>query len=511
MVRRPWQLSALTGVAAGAVTLGAAELLAGFSARVGAAGGTPSPLLAVADSFVDRTPAWLKAAAIAVFGTGDKSALLVGMALVLTAVCAGLGVLAARSLPAALVAFAGVGAVGTAAVLSRPGAVLTDALPTVLGVAAGLVTLVALTGPRPAAESPPQGPGRRAVLVWGTSLTVLGVLAVAAGRVVSSAGEAVRAARAAFVVPSVAAPVRVPAAADQGVPGQTTYLTPNESFYRIDTALAVPQVDPASWRLRVHGLVKREVEIDMAELLAQPMVEALVTLTCVSNEVGGNLAGNAVWTGWPVRELLAVAGPLPEADMVLSTSADGWTAGTPLEVLTDDRAALLAVGMNGEALPAEHGFPVRMVVPGLYGYGSATKWVVDLRVTRFADDAAYWTTRGWSARGPVKTASRIDVPSTGSLPAGPTTVAGVAWAQHRGVEAVEVRVDDGPWRPAVLAAEPTVDAWRMWRFEWDATPGHHTLTVRATDGTGEVQTAEPARPVPDGASGWHTVEVDVAG
>src|SRR5690606_31977610 len=243
----------------------------------------------------------------------------------------------------------------------------------------------------------------------------------------------------------------------------------------------------------------------------QPMVEALVTLTCVSNSVGGDLAGNAVWTGWPVRELLARAGPLPGADMVLSTSADGWTAGTPLEALTDGRPSLLAVGMNGEPLPPEHGFPVRMVVPGLYGYVSATKWVVDLEVTRFADAAAYWTTRGWAARGPVKTASRIDVPRRGGLPAGPTTVAGVAWAQHRGTAAVELRVDDGPWLPAELAAEPTVDSWRLWKVAWDAPPGRHTLTVRATDGTGEVQTERAAPPAPDGASGWHTVEVEVEG
>src|SRR5699024_3196722 len=210
-----------------------------------------------------------------------------------------------------------------------------------------------------------------------------------------------------------------------------------------------------------------------------------------------------------VRELLARAGPLPEADMVLSTSADGWTAGTPLEVLTDDRDALLAVGMNGEPLPPQHGFPVRMVVPGLYGYVSATKWLVDLEVTRFADDQGYWTPRGWSARGPIKTASRIDVPGE-SVDAGPTVVAGVAWAQHRGISAVEVRVDDGPWQPATLAAEPTVDAWRMWHLDWDAPPGRHVLTVRATDGDGEVQTAQTAPPAPDGSSGWHSVEVEVA-
>ncbi|WP_454084231.1 molybdopterin-dependent oxidoreductase [Georgenia sp. Marseille-Q6866] len=505
--------AALAGLAAGAVTLGVAELLAGLLTRLTTVSGTPSPLLAVADAFVDLTPPWLKDFAIAAFGTADKTALFVGMGLVLLAVCAGIGLLARWLLAAGLVTFVLVGILGVAAVLSRPGAAVTDALPTVAGVVVGVLVLAWFNRDM-TTTAQVEMPGdltRRSVLVGGGALAVLGVLGVVAGRVLSGAGEAVRAARDAFVVPRVAQPVTVPAAADQGLPGQTTYRTPNDSFYRIDTALVVPQVDPGMWRLRVHGLVEQKVEIDMAELLDQPMVEALVTLACVSNGVGGDLVGNAVWTGWPVRELLARARPLPEADMVLSTSADGWTAGTPLEVLTDDRNALLAVGMNGQPLPPQHGFPVRMVVPGLYGYVSATKWVVDLKVTRFADDEGYWTPRGWAERGPIKTASRIDVPRGGQIDAGPTVIAGVAWAQHRGVTAVEVRVDDGEWQPATLAAEPTVDSWRMWKLDWDAEPGEHTLTVRATDGNGEVQTADLAPPVPDGSSGWHSVEVEVAG
>ncbi|MCM3662197.1 molybdopterin-dependent oxidoreductase [Georgenia satyanarayanai] len=510
-MRRSRGAAALAGLVAGAVTLGAAELLAGLLSRATTVTGTPSPLLAVADAFVDLTPPWLKDVAVATFGTADKTALFVGMALVLLAACAGIGLLARRSLAAGLVTFALVGLTGVAAVLSRPGATASDALPTVAGVVVGALVLAWFN--RDVTTTTEIGmPGdltRRSVLVGGGSLAVLGVLGIVAGRVLSGAGEAVRAARDAFVVPRVAAPVTVPAAADQGVPGQTTYRTPNDDFYRIDTALTVPQVDPATWRLRVHGMVEQEVEIDMAELLDQPMVEALVTLACVSNYVGGNLAGNAVWTGWPVRELLARARPLPEADMVLSTSADGWTAGTPIEALTDERSSLLAVGMNGEPLPPQHGFPVRMVVPGLYGYVSATKWVVDLEVTSFAKDEGYWTPRGWSERGPIKTASRIDVPRRGPIDAGRTVVAGVAWAQHRGISAVEVRVDDGEWRPATLAAEPTVDSWRMWMLEWDAEPGEHTLTVRATDGDGEVQTERLAPPAPDGASGWHSVDVEV--
>ncbi len=506
--------AALAGLAAGALTLGVAEILAGLLSRSVGTGGTPSPLLAVADSFVDLTPPWLKDAAVAAFGTADKAALFVGMGVVLVLVCAGIGLLTRRRPAAGLAVFAIVGCVGLAGVLSRPEAAVPDAVPTVVGVVVGLLGLRRLVGRSAAAHgrTPALVPGeltRRRVLVQGGALAAVGVLGILVGRVVSGAGEAVRAARAAFVVPSVAVPVTVPAGADPGVAGQTPYRTPNADFYRIDTALVVPQVDPATWRLRVHGLVEREVEIDIAELLAQPMVEALVTLTCVSNTVGGNLADNAVWTGWPVRELLARAGPLPQADMVLSTSADGFTAGTPLEVLTDERNALLAVGMNGEPLLPEHGFPVRMVVPGLYGYVSATKWVVDLRVTRFTDDQGYWTPRGWSAHGPVKTASRIDVPRGGQVDAGRTVVAGVAWAQHRGISKVELRVDDGAWQETTLAAEPTVDSWRMWLLEWDALPGRHRLTVRATDGDGDTQTEQTAPPAPDGATGWHSVEVEV--
>jgi hypothetical protein len=257
-------------------------------------------------------------------------------------------------------------------------------------------------------------------------------------------------------------------------------------------------------------MVDHEVTIDWATLLSKPMQESLVTLMCVSNEVGGNLTGNAVWTGWPVRELLKLARPKPGADMVLSTSSDGWTAGTPLSVLTDDRNALLAIAMNGQPLPFEHGFPVRMVVPGLYGYVSATKWVTDLKVTTFAQDQGYWTPRGWSALGPVKTESRIDVPRSGDrVSAGKVAVAGIAWAQHRGIKGVEVRVDNGIWQQARLADEPTVDSWRQWVLPWQATRGSHTITVRATDTEGETQTATQAPPAPDGATGWHTITVNV--
>jgi DMSO/TMAO reductase YedYZ molybdopterin-dependent catalytic subunit len=507
----------LAGITAGALTLGAAELLAGVMSRVLAPPGTPSPLLAVGGAFVDRTPAWLKDWAIEVFGTADKVALGVGIGVVLVALCALLGLVAARSLTTGRLLFAAVGMVGVAAVLSRPGSDPPDALPTVAGTLVGVWALGRFTGPgrRGPGSGPVSRPGagassRRELLTTAGVLTALGMIGIVAGRAIDSAGRTVERAVRAFTLPTPARTVSVPADADPGIEGQATYLTPNDEFYRIDTALRVPTVDAQDWRLRVTGMVDTEIEISYAELLEQRHVEALVTLTCVSNEVGGDLVGNARWVGWPVRELLAQAGVQDGADMVLSRSADGWTAGTPIEALTDERDALLAVTMNGEPLPARHGFPVRLVVPGLYGYVSATKWVTELKVTRFDADEGYWTPRGWAALGPIKTASRIDVPRRGArVAAGPVTVAGVAWAQTKGIEAVQVRVDDGDWGEATLAGEPSVDSWRLWAFTWDATPGQHTLAVRATDGDGQVQTGEVAGVIPDGATGWHTVDVSV--
>ena len=494
---------------AGVLTLGVAMLLAGAMTRTGLASGTPSPVIAVGGTFVDHTPPWLKDFAVSTFGTNDKLALFVGMGLVLAALCGGIGVLGARRHTAGLVVFAVVGAVGALAVATRPGSGSLDILPTIVGTAAGVWVLSMLW--QRGARSAEGGPvDRRRFLLGSAGLAALAASAAAFGQSLGQQAAQAAQSRSAIRLPKAAKPVVVPVGARLDVNGITPYIMDNANFYRIDTALVVPQLDTAGWSLKVHGMVENEVSIDWATLLTKPMEEALVTLMCVSNEVGGDLTGNAVWTGWPVRELLKLAGPKPGADMVLSTSSDGWTAGTPLSVLTDDRNALIAIAMNGEPLPLEHGFPVRLVVPGLYGYVSATKWVTDLKVTTFADDQGYWTPRGWSERGPVKTESRIDVPrSGGRVSAGAVAVAGIAWAQHRGIKAVEVRVDDGPWQRARLAEEPTVDSWRQWVLPWQAVKGSHTITVRATDAEGVVQTQTEAPPAPDGATGWHTITVTV--
>lgn len=468
-----------------------------------------APHAALGAGVVDLTPAWLKDFAISTFGTADKVVLAVCLAAVSAVLAAGIGVLAARR-------FAyGVLAVGLlAAVCALAGATRADStgfavLPSLLGAVAGIAALRLLLT---RAEGGRGSFDRRRFLAAVGGLTAgSAVIAVAGGLVSRSRGNTEEA-RAQVPVPDPAEPADpVPDAAQVELEGMPPFVTANGDFYRIDTAFVVPQVDPEQWQLQVHGLVDRDVVLTFDELLDSGLVEAHVTLTCVSNTVGGGLAGNATWIGLPVRDVLARAGVQEGADMVLSRSADGFTASTPLEVLTDDRDALLAVAMNGQPLPVEHGFPVRMVVPGLYGYVSATKWVTELKVTRFADDEAYWTTRGWDAHGPIKTACRIDVPTSGATPpAGPVTVAGTAWAQHRGVDRVQVQLDDGPWFDADLAATPGVDTWRQWSLTLDDVPaGRHAVRCRAWDPTG-VQTAQTAPPAPNGSSGYHVISLDVA-
>jgi DMSO/TMAO reductase YedYZ molybdopterin-dependent catalytic subunit len=357
---------------------------------------------------------------------------------------------------------------------------------------------------------PPDRTARRSFLV--ASGLAVGTTAVAAfaGRELN-ARQSVTQARSTVRLPRAADPAPpLPAGVNLNIPNLSPYVTSNSSFYRVDTAIVLPQVDPASWQLRIHGMVEREISISFAQLLRRPLIEHYVTLTCVSDPVEGPYIGNAKWLGASLADLIRSARPRAGATQLLCTSVDGFTSGTPIEVVLDGREALLAVAMNGTALPVEHGFPARMVVPGLYGYVSATKWVTDIKVTTYQAEVAYWTQRGWSAQAPIKTESRIDVPLSGSsVKRGRTAIAGVAWAQHRGIDAVEVRVDSGPWQQASLAAVPGVDTWRQWAYYWDAPPGNHVIEARATDKTGYTQTANQAPPEPNGASGYPSIQVTV--
>ena len=506
----------LSGVGAAGLALGVAELASAVT------GARSAPLVAVGGVVVDHVPAPVKDFGIAVFGVHDKTALLVGTILLLAAYAYGVGVLARRRWLLAVGGVALFGLVGAVAAVTRPGAGPAAALPALLGAALAVLVLRHLTRRATPAGS---GPVPEDATVAGPSpydivesrrrfvrdLGIVAVVSAAAGvggRLLASR-RTVTTAREAVALPSAVEPAPAP---PPGVsaPGAVPYVTPNRGFYRIDTALVTPQVDPAAWQLRIHGMVRNPITITWADLLKRPMVERYVTLACVSNEVGGDLIGNALWLGTPIRALLDEADPLPEADQVVQRSADGWTCGSPTAVLRDGRDALLAIGMNGEPLPVAHGFPARMIVPGLYGYVSACKWITEIELTRFADFDAYWVPRDWSALAPVKTQSRIDTPREGaSRPVGPVTVAGVAWATHRGIAKVEVQVDDGPWQTARLAEGISADTWRQWSVTWEASAGRHTLRVRATDLDGVTQTPDEAAPAPDGATGWHQVTVGV--
>lgn len=504
-VARP---SGLVGVAAAAVAIGVAQLAAvPFGAQA-------DSRTAVGSAVIDLTPGPVKEWAIQLFGTADKLALSILVLGVIAVIAALTSTLETSRVPLGSIAIVLAGIAGSAAVLSRAGSAWYDVLPTLAGAACGVATLRLLVSGRftdaspaadPAADAPDRG--RRLSLIT-LGFLAGGAVAGVAGAVWTRARTSVSGDRTAFQLPTPAveaAPIP-PGVQPKGVT-LPPFVTPNADFYRIDTALSVPQLSRDAWRLRIHGMVDREVELDFAALDRFEVIEKVVTLTCVSNPVGGDLISNATWTGYRVRDLLAQAGVHADADMVMSTSIDGFTAGTPTEALTDDRDALLAVAMNGAPLPTEHGYPVRLVVPGLYGYVSATKWVVDLELTRFDRAQAYWTRLGWSARGPIKTQSRIDVPRSGQdVRPGPVTFGGVAWAQNRGVRAVEVSIDDGEWIPAELGEQYSNETWRLWSYQWDARgEGPHEIRVRATDGDGVVQTADLADVVPDGATGWHTV------
>jgi DMSO/TMAO reductase YedYZ molybdopterin-dependent catalytic subunit len=546
----------VVGVLTAAVAMGVGQLVSGLTVSQGA------PWAVVGEAAINLAPPPVKNFAISAFGSNDKNVLVTGILVVLTIFAAFIGVAALRRLSYGYGGLAIFAAVGVAAAVSLPKANVGWAAPTIIGALAAAVALARLTrlareatetaprpysappvlppSPGPAAPPdaeepagagdaagtggpagpppetwtyrPPTGPARRRFLVAGG--VAVGATAVAAlgGRELN-ARQSVTQARSTIRLPRAAEPAPpLPAGADLKIPDLSSFVTPNSSFYRVDTAIVLPQVDPKSWTLRIHGLVGREVSITFDELLRRPLIEHYVTMTCVSDPVAGPYIGNAKWLGASLADLIRSARPRAGASQLLCTSTDGFTSGTPIEVVLDGREALLAVGMNGSALPVAHGFPARMVVPGLYGYVSGTKWVTDIKVTTYQAETAYWAQRGWSPQAPIKTECRIDVPLGGATRTpGRTAVAGVAWAQHRGISAVEVRVDGGPWHQATLASVPGIDTWRQWVWYWDATPGHHTLEARATDGTGHTQTATPAPPEPNGASGYPSTTCTVRG
>jgi DMSO/TMAO reductase YedYZ molybdopterin-dependent catalytic subunit len=465
-----------------------------------------SPLVAVAEGIIEITPGGIAESLIQLVGSYDKPLLVAGVTLGLLALAALAGAMAQGGTLVAWVVFVLMGVVAGAAVWTRPDSSAVDVVPVLAGTGTWLVVLPLLVDQLARHHREHEHDhARRRFLVTAGAVTAAAAVVGVAGQVVGASRRSIEAARTLLRLPVHVG--TVPKGAHVDLFGMPPWRTPNDVFYRIDTALVVPTIEPVEWRVRIHGMVDRELVLSYRDLIDRELTEDWVTLCCVSNEVGGELVGNAWWTGVRLADLLAEAGVRPGADAVLQTSEDGWTCGTPLEVLTDDRNAMLAVAMNGEPLPLEHGFPVRTVVPGLYGYVSATKWVVDLEVTRFGRFTAYWTERGWSARGPVKTQSRIDVPRGGAdVATGTLRVGGTAWAQGTGVAGVEYRLDGSAWQQAELARVPNVDTWVQWTGSVAVGPGEHTLVVRATDRSGYTQTAVRRDVVPDGATGWHTVD-----
>jgi DMSO/TMAO reductase YedYZ molybdopterin-dependent catalytic subunit len=488
-------------MAAVAAAFGFSELLAGL------VGAVPSLIVGVATLVIDTVPKSVRDFAISLFGTADKLALGVGIVLVGLAVGAWVGARSER----ATVVFAGFGVVGALAASRTAEAGLAVSL--IAGAAAagvGLLTLRMLPSiSRRSAASGVDG-GRRAFLVGAGSTFVVSLLAGLIGRNLSESTTETVAARSDVALPEPVSPVSPPTPAMAlDVDGITPLVTPTSDFYRIDTAFVPPRVDAATWSMRITGMVDREVELTYDDLLGLDMVERYITIACVSNEVGGGLVGNAKWLGVPLRDVLDLAGVQPGAEQLVGRSVDRFTVGFPVEAAFDGRDALVAVAMNDEPLPIEHGYPARLVVAGLYGYVSATKWLAELHLTEWDAFDAYWIPRGWAKEAPIKTQTRIDTPRAGSIAEGPRAIAGVAWAPNRGIERVEVRIDDGEWQEADLAASLDDDSWRQWSLAWTPSPGRHKIEARATDGTGEVQTEIERPPAPDGASGYHTISVTV--
>ncbi|HSJ44081.1 MAG TPA: molybdopterin-dependent oxidoreductase [Euzebyales bacterium] len=498
--------AALAGVLAALAALAGGELVAALVP------GARSPVTSIGAVVIDLAPPALKDAAIDLLGTADKPVLIGTVHTVLLVAAAATGILAAQRWWAGVAGVTLLGVVAMSAALADTAVSGVAALlPSVVATIVGIGTLWWLTHAVRDWTDPADDEQRRTFLRAAAMAGGATVVAGGLGRFLISQAEAATAPSTA-TLPRADEPLpALPADASLEVEGITPFVTPNDDFYRIDTALRIPNVDVEDWSLQVTGMVDNPLELTFDQLQRYEIVEADVTLACVSNEVGGDLVDNARWRGVRLADVLADARVRPGADQLVGRAVDGFTTGAPLEVVTGGRDALIAIGMNGEPLPRKHGYPARLVVPGLYGYVSATKWLAELELTTFDAFDAYWVPRGWAERAPIKTQARIDVPRPlDTIAPGPTAVAGVAWAQTRGISKVEVRVDDGPWQEARLSEEVGADTWRQWVYEWDATPGSHDLRVRATDGTGRTQTAERQPPRPDGATGRHGIVVTVS-
>jgi DMSO/TMAO reductase YedYZ molybdopterin-dependent catalytic subunit len=551
----------IAGIVGAIVAFGMAELVHGLYEPV------PSVFVALAQGVVEFTPGELVTQGIETLGQADIPTLITSLIVGTLMVAALLANLAVRHPVLALVGVAVLAAVGVAASLAQPFVALVPTIVTVVGAlilgAAVTETLLRTSGLRAAkpvgseATPPPGDPSpvvrsreahaeggisvnRWNFLVLGGGAAVAGLAAVGVGRLLSGRGEQASSAPKPLKLPeSPAKPSEQQSSGQEGkgggqptvkhetlapppkdasidVPGMPKLITPAASFYLIDTELVSPRIDVNSWKLSVKGAVDNPIELSYKDLLDMPTREADITLSCVSNTVGGGLVSNGRWTGVLLSDVLAEAGVSRDkitraSQQLVGRSVDGFTTGFKTQIALDGREALVAFGLNGSELPLKHGYPVRLVVPGLYGYVSATKWLTELELTDWDYDA-YWIQRTWSKEGPIKTQSRIDTVQDGAqISAGKISIGGIAWAPQRGIERVEVSTDGGAsWDEARLASQLALDTWRQYVYDWDARPGQYTLQVRATDGEGKTQTAKQAPPHPSGATGYHTIEVSVA-
>ena len=519
---RGHRVAALSGFLAAAAALGTGELLSGLSRKI------PSLVLGVAGVFVDETPGGIVRWSIDTFGAKQKTLLVTGVVVASLLLGALFGILSRRSRAVGAVGFAAFGVIGGwAAAREAQSSDFLSWLSALVSVGVGVAALTVLLAksvpervkPEPYAADPNHPTpmsrlslNRRGFLVASSATAAWAVIGTGLGRRLRQSAN-VAAAREELAPRLATGPVIVPAGVetfDKSVRGISPIITSNRDFYRTDASLLVPQVDPDDWSLRITGMVDREIEFSFEELLAMERIEEFITLACVSNEVGGDLVGNARWSGVPLPALLDLAGVAAGASQIVGRSVDGWTAGFPTELALDGRPSMVALTMNGVPLPVKHGFPARLLVPGLYGYVSATKWLTEIELTTWEAFDGYWIPRGWAKEGPIRVQSRIDVPRRfETIKAGRTAVAGVAWGPARSISRVEVQIDDGPWVAARLSGELSENAWFQWVYEWDAAPGSHFITVRATDGTGETQTAKRSQPAPSGATGYHSINVDV--
>jgi DMSO/TMAO reductase YedYZ molybdopterin-dependent catalytic subunit len=506
----PRRFGAFAGLASGALAVAVGVVVAALL-------DSPSPIDAVGTSFIDRAPGWLKEWAIQTFGTSDKAVLRGGIVTILALASLALGSVSTMRLRPFAIGSAVFAALGVISIDEHPTARAGAWAAPIIGAAFGVAAFAFIAEKwhirwvdrrTPHESRAPLGWDRRRFF---RTTGAVGATAVVAGvlgrRLEQSRRDDFEANR-----PTSLPPVDDPTtpAIDESFHPTEPFVTPVGDFYRIDTALSIPYTDVDKWSLSISGLVDRPLELTYADLVARSQTERMVTISCVSNEVGGRYVGNAVWQGVLLADLLDEVGVQGRAEQVFSRSIDGWTSGFPLEVALDGRDAMVAIGMNGEPLPAEHGFPARLIVPGLYGYVSATKWLSSITLTTWADDVGYWIPLGWSRLGPIKLQSRIDVPRKGERwTPGTQRLAGVAWCPHTGIEQVEVRIDDGEWQTATLSKDVSDDTWRQWILDWDATLGDHTITVRATDRLGNVQTSEQRAPAPDGATGWHSRKITI--